>query len=798
MLKLRPYQQECIDAIPNEGAYLIQMATGLGKSVVFSRIPTNGKTLIISHREELVRQPLRYFDCKTSIEMASNRADQSASVISASVQSLCRRLDQYDPNLFDVVVIDECFPSNTIVNGKQLQYIEIGDIIQSYNHNTGNVENKKVLHVFKSIPIGIVAIKLKKGKELICTPNHPIYTQRGYVCACELKQDDELYLLRERDYQRINERPRVQIQKTWSSLLFCRMYSKILLGKFFPNHVKNKLNACSKIVCSDEVKQSNGKSRNQGENVCKIKGNWTSPKDTMRKWDRIDSTATSITYCIERIKSTFGICCSNKNGARKEWISNLLQNRYCYSNVRDSYRGGREQPRFIIKTISRFKENRFFRKFRVENVEIQKQTSDGTFGGLCPDGYVYNIEVEGNNNYFANGYLVHNCHHSSSPTYRKIIDHFNPRLLLGFTATPNRSDSVRMDDIYQSIIYKKDLRWGITNGYLSDIFCRRAFIGFNLSAVKTRMGDYAPGELDKAMDGTADAIAQVYRDHAVGSTLIFAVSVRHAEEIAGKINGAVVVTGETDHRDKIVSDFTDGKIPCIVNCMVFTEGTDIPRVETIIVARPTQSDSLYTQMVGRGLRPFKGKDKLNLIDCVGVTGRNSLCTAPTLLGIDLSNVPEKKLSELDGNLFELPQKVEILSDCPESWIKNIKIVDLWSKEQRHELHNVNYFKMPNGDLVCSLPDRQSIVVPCQDELGKTVWRGKLVPMQDALDNAYLELCTRFSANRIIWDLSSIRRWGKSPASEKQIKIIQRRLKKFDPKDLNKMEASAILNRLFTK
>lgn len=135
------------------------------------------------------------------------------------------------------------------------------------------------------------------------------------------------------------------------------------------------------------------------------------------------------------------------------------------------------------------------------------------------------------------------------------------------------------------------------------------------------------------MDGTADAIAQAYRDMAVGATLIFAVSVHQAEEIAKRINGAVVVTGETKNRSAIIDAFTAGEIPCIVNCMVFTEGTDIPRVETVIVARPTQSESLYAQMVGRGLRLYPGKQRLELIDCVGITGKASLCTAPSLLGI---------------------------------------------------------------------------------------------------------------------------------------------------------------------
>ena len=388
--------------------------------------------------------------------------------------------------------------------------------------------------------------------------------------------------------------------------------------------------------------------------------------------------------------------------------------------------------------------------------------------------------------------VVDEAHHSSATTYRKILGHFNPRLTLGFTATPNRSDKVRLDDVFSRIIFQRDLRWGIENGYLSDIYCMRANIGYDLSAVRTRMGDYAPGELEEAMEGTADAIAQAYREYARGATLIFAVSVRQANEIASKIPGAVVVTGETKNRADIIQGFTEGRIPCIVNVMVFTEGTDIPRVETVIVARPTQSDSLYTQMVGRGLRLYPGKEKLTLIDCVGVTGRASLCTAPSLLGIDMDAVPPSKRDEVQGDLFELPVRAAAASDCPESWIRNVQIVDLWAKEQKYNLHDVNYFKMPDGSLVCSLKDRDKIVIPPPDMLGMV--RGR--PLQEYLDRAYKMLTDGYPDQRMLWDLNAVKRWGRGPATESQLKIIQKRCKGFDTEGLTKGQASQILNRLF--
>lgn len=390
------------------------------------------------------------------------------------------------------------------------------------------------------------------------------------------------------------------------------------------------------------------------------------------------------------------------------------------------------------------------------------------------------------------------AHHAAAETYRKIFGYFRPEKLIGFTATPNRGDRVRLNDVFSRIIFQRDLRWGIENGYLCDILCKRVDIGYDLTAVRTRMGDYAPGELEEAMDGTADAIAQTYREHAAGATLIFAVSVRQAREIADRIPGAVVVTGETKDRAAIIQAFTAGEIPCIVNCMVFTEGTDIPRVETVIIARPTQSESLYAQMVGRGLRLWPGKERLTLIDCVGVTGRASLCTAPSLLGLDVSNIPAGKRTELQGELFELPVRAAAASDCPESWIRNVEIVDLWAKEQKYQTHDVNWFKLPDGSLTCSLLDGKRLSIPCPDALGMVALSSGTVTIQEALDRAYIALCGQYEDQRYLWDLNAVKRWGKAEATEGQLKLIRRQCRNFDCQGLTKGQASQIINRLSVK
>lgn len=392
--------------------------------------------------------------------------------------------------------------------------------------------------------------------------------------------------------------------------------------------------------------------------------------------------------------------------------------------------------------------------------------------------------------------IIDEAHHAAATSYKKIINYFKPRLLLGFTATPNRGDSVRLDDVFEKIIYQKDLKWAIQNKYLTDIECIRVNIGYDISKVARRMGDYATGELDKVMntDILNGAIAESYKKYAKGQTLIFATSVEHAQNIAKLINGAVAVTAETKNRAELIEKFTKREIPVLVNCMIFTEGTDMPLVETVIIARPTSNSSLYTQMVGRGLRLYPGKEKLKLIDLVGTTGKANLCTAPTLLGIDMENVPKYKQDEVQGDLFDLPELIQKISDTPESWIRNIEYVNLWAKGQAYNTHNVNWFKMPNGDLVLTLKNKR-LIIPAQDELGETKIGNKKVKMQEALDSAFKYLCENYADQKYIWDIKQIKRWGKAEASEKQKNAIKRIYKNLDVSELTKSEASQILNRL---
>lgn len=222
----------------------------------------------------------------------------------------------------------------------------------------------------------------------------------------------------------------------------------------------------------------------------------------------------------------------------------------------------------------------------------------------------------------------------------------------------------------------------------------------------------------------------------------------------------------------------------------------MPLVETVMIARPTSNSSLYTQMVGRGLRLHPCKTKLTLIDLVGTTGKANLCTAPSLIGIDMQNVPKEKQDEIQGDLFDLPEMIEEKCDCIESWIKNIEIVNLWAKGQQYNLHNVNWFKMPNGDFILNLKGKR-LKIPAQNELGETIL-DRTMKMQEAFDVAYNYLLENYSEQRYLWDLNLVKKWGKSEATEKQKIQVRRFFRDYDTSELTKLEASQILNRMFAR
>lgn len=243
------------------------------------------------------------------------------------------------------------------------------------------------------------------------------------------------------------------------------------------------------------------------------------------------------------------------------------------------------------------------------------------------------------------------AHHAAAKSYRDIFDELRcgdpwGPLLVGVTATPDRGDKVRLDDVFERIVFEVGLLDLIGKGYLCDIRAVRVQMeGLNLDRIKRSHGDYAADALEAALEdadqpaNTALAIQEHAPDR---KTLVFTASVALAQETAAELLALGIraewVAGEMPMVDRraVLERFRTGRTQVVVNCMVLTEGFDSPDTDCVVIARPTTSRALYQQMAGRGLRTAPGKEDCLLIDVVGVTERHDLQHAATLAGVEFA------------------------------------------------------------------------------------------------------------------------------------------------------------------
>lgn len=406
--------------------------------------------------------------------------------------------------------------------------------------------------------------------------------------------------------------------------------------------------------------------------------------------------------------------------------------------------------------------------------------------------------------------ITDEAHHAVAPSYKRIVEYLRPRVHLGFTATPNRADGKGLGDVFDDIVFERDLRWGIEQGYLCDIDCRRMVISWTTKGIKKQAGDFALAELSNQVNTPTNnaQVAEAYRKLAVGQTLVFATNVAHAYALSELIPGSHVVDGETPpgERKALIDAFTNREFPCLVNCGVFTEGTDLPLIETVLLARPTTNQSLYTQMVGRGLRLSPGKKALRLIDCVGSTKDNRLCTAPRLFGINDDELPNEGIA--DGLITELEDRIEIEYDTPYGWVLQEQKVNLMEEDTL-----VAWVLQPGGKRVAeSFGYRVELTGPNlvgEYELSFKApgidAHSKHRTFADADEQAYqlLDSCPAAQETRNFWDRERVDRWSYDPASQAQINYLKSilspdQIDKFGGMSLTKREAMVAIDACLRK
>lgn len=246
--------------------------------------------------------------------------------------------------------------------------------------------------------------------------------------------------------------------------------------------------------------------------------------------------------------------------------------------------------------------------------------------------------------------IIDECHHAPSPTYLTILRHYgalgdlreDSAVAVGFTATMMRGDGLALGDVWQSVVYTRDITDGIADGFL--VRPRGLHVevdDLDLSQVRTTRGDYREGDLGEAIENSLapQAIAKAVAEHAADrKILLFAPTVHSAGIIADALSASGrptgLVHGGLGSRDRraVLDAFRAGETPILANCMVLTEGFDEPAADCLVLARPTKSLGLYIQMAGRVLRPWPGKTDALILDVVGATRHHALVSGIELFG----------------------------------------------------------------------------------------------------------------------------------------------------------------------
>lgn len=280
--------------------------------------------------------------------------------------------------------------------------------------------------------------------------------------------------------------------------------------------------------------------------------------------------------------------------------------------------------------------------------------------------------------------IVDEAHHSVTDTYMRIMEHFgvldgrHPHILLwGCSATLSRYDEFALGDVYEKVIYHKDIKSMIDEGWLCPFETYQIITHTDLSSVKKR-DDFDTAALSLAINTPMrnDLVARTWKsvafeEHGRKSTIVFALNIAHvnglceAFEKIGVPSAAITSLTEPSDREVILTKFRKGEIPVLVNCAVLTEGTDLPVTDCILMTRPTCNPNLYIQMVGRGLRKHPEKSYCLVLDVIDrqKTGERTLVTFPSLLAhksYDESASSEVSTEEATGSQVKV--QAEIVPD----------------------------------------------------------------------------------------------------------------------------------------
>ena len=621
----------------------LNLACGKGKTIIALKLIAALKipTIVIVNSSALMDQwrgkISEYLKVDSVGTIQGDIYDWKHPIVLAMVQTLAARHLQFDMEFrrrFGVAIYDECFPAGTLVGQIPIQKIKVGDSIPSYDDISNRHAFKRVTHTFRHPVTSLLRIHAE-GNTVICTPNHPFLTQDGWVPAKNLTSSymvryttgstefDQRWQSEDGDNSsklhrvwgeysnpsgQSNEKEGFIPNKKEESILLGILQAKPTVQREIRTDGKNQSQICFR---KNEKVKSHAQCGGAYKSEHHFTDNWMEAPHSRRKWKTtsVSSGASGVCFGVAN-----GSSCENTKGVQiRQQLPQSLQTGYCKSGFEIGNRGRREIPFDFGQKSSGPEERRAFNWARVDHVEILERGSDGTFGGVCPDGYVYNLEVEDTNTYIAAGFVVHNCHHMSAPKFVLSADMFFGRRY-SLTATAHRTDG--LEAIYQShlgrVIYTDlsqaitpDTYFHILNWELpvADIPLTLDKLGMtNTSKIRTYLG---------TLRWRNDIIYTMARkDLAEGRRLMV---LSHSEEHARLMteefgDTAACVTGKTKREDRL--NILQTRNPVFATFQLVREWLDIPELNALYVTTVFSNSNDLQQAWGRTQREVEKQNPI--------------------------------------------------------------------------------------------------------------------------------------------------------------------------------------------
>lgn len=644
---LYDYQELAVAKMIEGKNGILQAPTGSGKTnVAIGVIKALGlKALWLTHTHDLLNQSYDraklYIDESLLGKITEGKVNIGKGMTVATIQTMAKLdLERYR-DLWDVVIVDECFPKGTKIitayGSKPIEKVKQGDIVLTFNEQTSQLEYKRVEELqIRERKNNLLKINFSNCKSVSCTENHPFYTKRGWIKGGELNDNDEVLYLREGILCRksLEQNSRIIFkERRKNTLLFKGMLSKRTYhARCLDRRKKGKGKTKSYIDQQEIWIRKNDKEKSDAFRTSKKEGKPIFESDELEasytrwKWSRTNSSSKTPTGKPERIQSVSRICCNYSRKKRR--LSNSLQNRYSIAKLQNCYRSGRKFSLPPSSTSSRPKKRTFLEWVRVESIEVQKQNCDGKYRGLCEGNRVYNLSVEGNHNYFANNILVHNCHKAvGTPTaltqFYKVLSNLDAKYKFGLSATVHRADGLIkatfallgkvIYEVPEEMVADKRMQVGIktiaTGVPISD-----ACLETDGTLNYTKLIDYLTKSVRRniliaeSIIENKDHSCLILSDRLEHLKLLMNILPSDMEEKAVMISGKMTTKKGKAEREKAIEDMREGKKKYLfATYSLCKEGLDIPRLDRLFMASIQKDYAVVTQSIGRIARKATNK-----------------------------------------------------------------------------------------------------------------------------------------------------------------------------------------------